>query len=216
MKKSSLPLLPTWLGCILLPLPAVVFWRSNYGRTIALSLFFIGCTNLVASAFCREPVSETGAGVAHPKQVWHGRMRTLGLALLAACGIFSLLLLVLSDARDFVAVALAFLILIPSLCIVPHFALLLRKPFAAVVFTLCAVFGMKLLGCAVVVLVYGWHADAHNPPYTDMPWTHPNLLVWLFWLFTALLSWSQYLLGERRFCRIYGRAAGQSVASDRG
>jgi hypothetical protein len=203
MNKSLRHIFPAWLGSILLPLPAIVLWRSNYGRTIALCLFFIGCANLVARAFGQEIVGD----VEHPKQVWRSRMRTLGMALIAAFAIFSLLLLVLSDTRDYVAVALAFLILIPSLCVVPHFALLTRRPLAAVVFTLCTVLGMKLLGCVVVVLVYGWHADAHVPPYTDMPWTHPNLLVWLFWLFTAIISLSLYVMGERRFCRVYDRAA---------
>jgi hypothetical protein len=145
--------------------------------------------------------------IGSPKQVWRNRMRTLGLGLVAAFVIFSLLLLILSDTRDFVAVVLAFLSLIPSLCVAPYFTLVTGRPFAAIVFTLFAVFSMKLLGCVVVVLVYGWHASAHDPPYTDLPWTHPNLLVWLFWLFMVILSSSLYFLGERRFCRVYGRAA---------
>jgi hypothetical protein len=32
-----------------------------------------------------------------------------------------------------------------------------------------------------------------------MPWTHPNLLVWLFWLNTGVLSLWLYLLGKRRY-----------------
>jgi len=207
MKKSLRQILPVWLCGILLPIPAIVFWRSDYGRGMALGLFFIGCANLVAQTFRQEVGQEIVGGGEHPKQVWRRRMQTLSMALMAAFGIFALLLLGLSDTRDFVAVALAFLILIPSLGVVPYFTLVTRRPFAAVVFTLCAVFGMKLLGCVVVVLVYGWHADAHDPPYTDMPWTHPNLLVWLFWLFTAILSLSLYFLGARRFCRIYDHAA---------
>jgi hypothetical protein len=70
-----------------------------------------------------------------------------------------------------------------------------------------SVFGMKLIGGLVVVLVYGWHADRHVPPYTDMPWTHPNLLVWLFWINTGALSLSLYFLGARRFQSRYDRAA---------
>jgi len=167
-----------------------------------VGLFFIGCASLVANAFRQEIVE----GVEQrPKQIWRNRMQTLSLALIAAFGVFSLLLLLFSDTRDFVAVSLAFFMLIPSLCAVPHFTLLTRRRFAAVVFTLFSVFCMKLLGCVVVVLVYGWNADAHG--YTDMPWAHPNLLVWLFGLFTAILSMSLYFLGERRFCRFYGRAA---------
>jgi hypothetical protein len=207
MKKMLRHILPVWLGCILLPLPAIICWRSNYGRTMALCLFFVGCASLIAYAFSEVTTQEITGAVEHPKRIWQSWIRTLSLALIAAAAIFSVLLLVLSDARDLVAVALAFLILIPSLCVVPYFTLLTRKPFAAVVFTLCAVFFMKLLGCVVVVVIYGWHADVHDPPYTDMPWTHPNLLVWLFWLFTAILSWLLYFLGKRRFCRVYGCAA---------
>ena len=207
MKTLLGHILPVWLGCILVPLPAIAFWHSNYGRMIALCLFFISCSSLVACAFREATMQKTAGGVEHPKQIWKHFMRTLSLALIAASAIFSSLLLVLNDARDLIAVALAFLILIPSLCVVPYLTLLTRKPFAAVVFTLCAVFCMKLLGCVVVVLVYGWHADAHDPPYTDMPWAHPNLLVWLFSLFTAILSLSLYFLGKRRFFRVYGCAA---------
>jgi hypothetical protein len=207
MKKSLLHIPPVWILSILLPLPAIIFWRSNYGRTMALCLFFIGCGSLVAYAFLEATGQEVAGAVEHPKQIWQSLMRTLSMTLIAAFAVFSLLLLFLSDTRDLVAVTLAFLILIPSLCVVPYFTLLTRKPFAAVVFTLCAVFCMKLLGCVVVVVIYGWHADAHDPPYTDMPWTHPNLLVWLFWLFTAILSCSLYFFGKRRFCRVYGCAA---------
>ena len=115
---------------------------------------------------------------------------------------FSLLCLTLNDAHDFVAVFLAFLILIPSLGVVPFLTLVTRRPVAAVVFALFIVFCMKLLGGIVVVLVYGWHASEHG--YTDMPWTHPNLLVWLFWLNTGVLSLSLYVLGARRFQAEYG------------
>ena len=75
-------------------------------------------------------------------------------------------------------------------------------------FALFIVFCMKLLGGIVVVLVYGWHASEHGVPrYTDMPWTHPNLMVWLFWLNTGVLSLSLYRLGARRFQAKYGPAA---------
>ena len=200
MSDSLRCLLSAWIGCILLPLPAIVLWRSNSGRDVALGLFFLGCSNLVAYAF-QQGGQRVAEGVTRPELIWGGQMKTLGLALLTAFGVFSLLLLVLSDARDFVAVALAFLILIPSLCVAPYFTLLTRKQFAAAIFTLFAVFCMKLFGCVVVVLVYGWHADVHDPPYTDMPWTHPNLLVWLFWLNTGALSIWLYFSGRRRFIR---------------
>jgi hypothetical protein len=51
---------------------------------------------------------------------------------------------------------------------------------------------MKQFGCVVVVLVYGW--DASERGYTTTPWTHPNLLVWFFWLSTSILSLFHYFL----------------------
>jgi len=65
---------------------------------------------------------------------------------------------------------------------------------------------MKLLGCVVVVLLHGW--DASERGYTIMPWTRPNLLVWLFWINTGVLSLGFYWLGVRRFCREIIRTRG--------
>ena len=198
-------LFPAWLGCVLLPLPAIVFWRSEDGRSTALFLFSMGCASLVAYAFRRDIDSQIPDDPPHPEQTWRKWMIAAGVALFCALVAFSLLCLALNDAQDFVAVFLAFLILIPSLCVVPFLTLVTRRPVAAVVFALFIVFCMKLLGGIVVVLVYGWHASEHG--YTDMPWTHPNLLVWLFWLNTGVLSLSLYLLGARRFQAKYGPAA---------
>ena len=201
-------LFPAWLGCVLLPLPAIVFWRSEDGRSTALFLFSIGCASLVAYAFRRDINSQIPDDPAHPEGTWRHRMITAGVALFCAFVAFSLLCLTLNDSQDLVAVFLAFLILIPSLCVVPFLTLVTRRPVAAVVFALFIVFCMKLLGGIVVVLVYGWHASEHGVPrYTDMPWTHPNLMVWLFWLNTGVLSLSLYLLGARRFQAKYGPAA---------
>ena len=200
-------LFPAWFGCVLLPLPAIVFWRSEDGRSMALFLFSVGCASLVAYAFRRDINHQAQEYPEAPEQTWRKRMMTTGVALLAAFVAFSALCLTLNDAQDFVAVFLAFLILIPALCVVPFLTLVTGRPFAAVVFTLMSVFGMKLIGAIVVVLVYGWHADRHVPPYTDMPWTHPNMLVWLFWINTGVLSLSLYLLGARKFQARYDRAA---------
>ena len=208
LRRELRYLFPAWLGCVLLPLPAIVFWRSEEGRSRALFLFSIGCASLVAYAFRRDINFQIPDDPGHPEQTWRKRMIAAGIALFCAFVAFSLLCLTLNDAQDFVAVFLAFLILIPSLCVVPFLTLVTRRPVAAVVFSLFIVFCMKLLGGIVVVLVYGWHASEHGVPrYTDMPWTHPNLMVWLFWLNTGVLSLSLYLLGARRFQAKYGRAA---------
>jgi hypothetical protein len=183
-------LLPAWLICLLLPLPAMLLWHSHDGRCVALWCFFIGCATLAAYAFRPSHSLERS---------WRDRMTALGMALFSAWIIYSLLWLVLVDAHDFVALFIAFQILIPSLFVVPCMVLVTRQPFAGVVFSLFLVGCMKFIGGAVVVLVYGWHADAHG--YTTMPWTHPNLLVWLFWLNSSIFSLSCYILGRRRFMR---------------
>jgi hypothetical protein len=198
-------LFPAWLGSIVLPLPAIVFWRSADGRAVALWLFFIGCTSLVAYAFRRDINAQGSGDLERPEGIWRERMGAVAGALLSAFVVFSFLCLALNDPHDFVAVFLAFLILIPSFCIVPYLSLVTRKPFAAVVFALSLVGCMKLLGGVVVVLVYGWYAAEQG--HTAMPWTHPNLLVWLFWLNTGVLSLAFYLLGARRFRAKYDRAA---------
>lgn len=190
-------LLPAWIGAVLLPLPAIVFWHAESGRRVAIWLFFVGCTSLVAYAFRPDTNPQPSDLQVRTTRVWRRRMAAIAVALFAAAVTFSLLCLALNNPHDLVAVFLAFSLLIPSFCVVPWLTLLTRKPFAAVVFTLSLVGLMKLLGCLVVVLVYGWHADAQG--YTQMSWMHPNLLVWLFWFNNGVLSLSFYFLGKRRF-----------------
>jgi uncharacterized membrane protein len=124
-------------------------------------------------------------------------MVALGLALFAAFVVFAVLCLTVNDAHDFDVPVVALLILIPSLCTVPYLTLLTRKPFAAAVFALALVGCMKFLGGIVVVLVYGWDASRHG--HTQMPWTEPNLLVWVFYAATGLYSGLAYALGYGRF-----------------
>ena len=156
-------------------------------------------------------------------------MLSLSVVLLAAFAVFSVVCLLLNNPHDFgtpkaeedqgiwwcafvfdtphdfVAPMLALMTLVPSLCIVPYLVLVTRKPFAAVVFAALLVGCMKLLGATVVVLIYGWDADAQGR--TKMPWNYPDLLVWLFWGFSAALSLTFWFFGMRRFRVIYGRAA---------
>src|SRR5436190_15167771 len=132
LNRDVQDLFPAWLGCVLLPMPVIVFWRSADGRAVALWLFFIGCTSLVAHAFRRDINAPASGESEFPERIWRQRMAIVAGALLSAFVVFSLLCLTLSDSPDFVAVFLAFLILIPSFCIVPYLSLVTRKPFAAV------------------------------------------------------------------------------------
>jgi hypothetical protein len=180
-------------------LPALVFWHSGEGRRVALCLFFMACCSLVAHAFRRESNGLGSDEWERPERVWRERLMAVGGALLSASVVFSVFSLTLNDPHDLVAVFFAFVIPIPAMCIVPYLTLATRKPFAAVVFTVFLMFCMKLAGCTVVVLVYGWNAVEHG--HTTMPWTHPNLLVWLFFLNSSVLSLTFYLLGKSRFRR---------------
>jgi len=150
-----------------------------------------------------------------PSSDWSERMKVLIAALLAAFAVFSALCLAFNNPpesesqaiwwrsslfaapRDLIATLLALWALVPSLCLAPYLTLVTRSRLAAVVFTVFLVFCMKLLGCVVVVLVYGWNAAENG--HTAMPWHHPDLLVWLFWGFTLALSLSFYFLGAKRF-----------------
>jgi hypothetical protein len=98
--------------------------------------------------------------------------------------------------HNIVTAALGLLLIIPSICVAPTILLATRQPFATVVFSLTLVGMMKLLGCVVVVLTYGWDASEHG--HTTMPWLAPNLLVWMFYALTAALSAGCFLYGLRR------------------
>ena len=200
-------LAPTWLGSVLLPWPALLLWRSTDGIALALGLFFVGSASLVAYSFRRD-VNATGEV---ESGIWRKRMVAVTVAQLAAWAVFSPAHLALNEWHDFVSVLLALSALIPACCVVPFLTQVTRKPFAAVVFTVFLVGCMKLLGCLVVVLVHGW--DASERGYTTMPWAHPNLLVWVFWANTGVLSLVCYCLGASRF---RDRAAEPHAAPDPG
>jgi hypothetical protein len=194
---------PVWLYCLVVPLPALLFWHSHNGRSIALCCFFLSSTSLVVYAFRADLTHTTESPVEfeHPKAVWHSRMLLLGLALLFQWIVFSLICLAFNDAHDFVAPVLALCSLVPSLCIAPYLTLTTRKPFVAVVLTLFLVGCMKLLAGSVTVLVYGWDASAHG--YTTLTWTQPNLITCTLIVATAVLSTVFYFLSMRRFHSIY-------------
>jgi hypothetical protein len=186
---------PAWLACILLPLPSMLFWHSHAGRCVALWSFCLGCFVLVASTFrqCFNSVSLIC--------LWRDRMFGAGLALAIAWAVFSLFWIALVDQHDYVALFIAFQILIPALCVVPYLALITRNLFTAVVFSAFLLGCMKFVAGIVVNLVYGW-GDVHQdgtPRSHELPWTSPNLMLSAFWTATAILSISIYFLGARRF-----------------
>jgi hypothetical protein len=126
-----------------------------------------------------------------PPLVWHMKMLAVGVALLAMGIVFSALWLTLADADDLVTPFIAFQSLIPAFCIVPWVTLITGKPAAAVVLSAFLVGCMKMIAGIVVNLVHGWNYGHH-----ELPWTEPNLMLWSFWVATAVLS-VLYLCWER-------------------
>jgi len=188
-------ILPAFLICILIPLPAIVFWRQLGGEPIAHFCFFACCMSLVASRFRRKVISQ------QPPLLWHAKILAVGIALLSAAIIFSLLWLTLADGHDVVTPFIAFQSLVPALCIVPCITLATRKPAAAVVLSGFLVGCMKMIAGIVVNLVYGWNYGHH-----ELPWTAPNLMLWAFWAATAILSVSLLFLGANKYRAQLGRS----------
>lgn len=178
------------------PIPLLLLWRTEAGRLWAMGVLFAACATRVACAYRlhEQHWFEDGGPVHQTK--WRHIWQTLAGEILLTWGLFALVSLSLSDPRDYDVVILAFLVAMTSLCVTPYLMLLTQKVFASVVFTLFATLLTKLLGCIVVVLVYGW--DACERGYTTMPFTHPNLLVWMIWLNTAALCAWCYLQTQRR------------------
>ncbi|HUQ70402.1 MAG TPA: hypothetical protein VM165_12805 [Planctomycetaceae bacterium] len=186
-----------WHGWVLCPLPALLLWRTEGGRFLAMGCFFIASATRVALAF-RNHGRRLATGVEEePLPLWRTSMQSLGAEMFCAWALFALLSLVLNDPRDFDVVILAFVLAVTSLCVTPYLTLLTQKVFASVVFTVFATLCTKLLGGVVVVLVYGW--DASERGYTTMPFTNPNLLVWMIWLNSAVLCAWCYCQTRRRF-----------------
>jgi len=159
--------------------------------------FFIACATRVALEFRNQSCRLETAVESEPLPLWHRAMQTLGAEVFGAWGVFALLSLSLSNPHSVDVVILAFVLAVTSLCVTPYLMMLTQRVFASVVFTVFASFGTKCLGGVVVVLVYGW--DASERGYTTMPFTNPNLLVWMIWLNSAVLCAWCYCQTWRRF-----------------
>jgi hypothetical protein len=138
-------------------------------------------------------------------------MAAPGLALAGAAAVLSGLSLAFNDTGDWDMPIVAFTSIVPCLCTVPYWTLVTQRPFAGVIFAAAVEGCMKLIGGVVVVAVYGWHASEHG--HMDMPYRHPNLLVWVFWGASAVYSALLYVLGRKRFQTMrWPRAESRAVA----
>jgi hypothetical protein len=128
----------------------------------------------------------------------------VGAAVVSSAIVFSLLWLGLADMQDFVTPFIAFQAIIPAFCIVPYVTLITRKPVSAMILSAFLVGCMKMVAGIVVNLRYGWDYDHH-----DLPWTEPNLMLWSFWLATAILSLLLLMLGASKYRARLGYVAVQ-------
>src|SRR6266849_3558358 len=124
LRTELASLLPAWLICLLLPLPALFFWQAEEGRSLALGCFFVGCTTVVAYSFRRELPTQGSAPTldepADMRPAWRVKMLALAVALLAVFFAFSALLMFLNDSHDYAAQLVALTTLVPSVCAVPY------------------------------------------------------------------------------------------------
>jgi hypothetical protein len=195
---------PAWLAAVLLPMPVVALAHDNYAQGIVIWLFFIGSASFVAYSFRRD-IHQPSNEMPDRRRLWRNRMFSAAVGLFLAASVMSVVALLVYERNAIEMAFLAFSVLLPSLCVVPYLVLVTKNSAIAVLFSLSLVFCMKLAGCTVVVIVHGWDASAHG--YTTMPWLHPNLLVWLFWINNCLLSLGFFLLGAKRFRTIGANSA---------
>src|SRR5262245_4793817 len=183
-------MLPTWAVVVLLPLPMATFWHEGSGRDFAYAYLFLGCAILAAERFGRT--ARRGSAVGVP--LWRAKVTALGLAMAAAVGVFTAFAWAMIGRPDALVPLLAVAAIVPSLCCVPYLAVVTGKPYAAVLFTVFLLAAVKLAGCVVAVLVYGWNAQAEG--HLALPWDQPNLLVWLCLAGAMVVSVVMYPLGR--------------------
>jgi hypothetical protein len=223
LRNELREILPAWALCLALPMAEILFWQSDQGRSYGLGSFFLGCTILAALAIhkkIRSPKTLSASGDA-PVERPNGRstMLALSLALFAAFVVFSALSLLVNDSQDCVVPMLALMAIVPAIGMTPYFVLATRKRFAAIVFTIFLV-GLGKSVAATAAEYVDPNAPgrfAVNPDgsvYMPMPWSHPNLRVWLFWTYNGVLSLSFFLLAMRRFHAMHRGMPESEVARD--
>ena len=163
------------------------------GRDFAYAYLFLGCAILAAERFGRTACPGSPGGV----PLWRAKVMALGLAMAAAAGVFTAFAWAMIGRPDALVPLFAALAVVPALCCVPFLAVVTGRPYAAVLFAVLLLAAVKLAGCVVAVLVYGWNAQAEG--HLTLPWERPNLLVWLCLAGAMALSAVMYPLGRRAF-----------------
>lgn len=193
-------MLPTWAFAVLLPAPLTTFWHEGPGRDFAYAYLFLGCALLVSERFPRRgeilALEKEGQGL---REIWRIRMVSLGMAILAAIGVFSGFASAIAGEWNFSFPLLAILATTPALFCVPYFVMITGKKYGAVLLVVFSLALIKLAGCVLVRGVYGSTALAEGK--MSLPWEQPNLLV--CFCLGGMLGFSTVcgLLGKRLFVR---------------
>jgi hypothetical protein len=186
-------MLPTWAVVVLLPTPMITFWHVGAGRDFAYAYLFLGCAILAAERFSGTVCQGGPGGV----PLWRAKVTALVLAMAAAVIVFTAFAWAIIGRPDALVLLLAALAVVPALCCVPFLAVVTGRPYAAVLFAAVLLTTVKLAGCVVAVIVYGWNAQAEG--HLTLPWERPNLLVWLCLAGTMAMSAVMYQFGRRAF-----------------
>jgi hypothetical protein len=185
VREEFRALLPTLAVTLLFPVPLLNFVQDGTGRAFAFAYLFFGCALLAAECFRLDTDRARGKA----------KLGALAVSMLLAALNFSVCYVAISGTLDWNAVTLAFLVVVPALCMVPCLTLLVGNPYAAVVFTALLLGVVKLTGCVVARVVYGPTAQADGQ--MAMSWDQPNLLVWFCLAGSLLVSAACGVLGYR-------------------
>jgi hypothetical protein len=185
VREEFRALLPTLAVTLLFPVPLLNFVQDGAGRAFAFAYLFFGCA--LVAADCFRPTTSRAR--------WKAKMGALAAAMALAALNFAVCYVAISGSLDWNAITLAFLVVVPALCIVPCLTLLVGNPYAAVVFAALLLGAVKLAGCLLARVVYGPTAQADGQ--MSMSWDQPNLLVWFCFAGGLLVSAACGVLGFR-------------------
>jgi hypothetical protein len=193
-------LLPAWAVLVLLPVPVATFWNVGAGRDFTYSYLFLACALLTAEQFGRP--AAVGAGIRPTGRTirdWRAKMTALVLAVVGAAGVLTTFVWAMTGQIDATIPLFAVLAVLPAVGCVPFVAIKTGQPYLAVLFAIVLLTAIKLAGCLVVVLIYGWNSQAEGR--LTLPWERPNLLVWLCLGGASVSSAVLYWLGRRAFLK---------------
>lgn len=110
---------------VLLPVPVATFWHEGSGRDFAYAYLFLGCAILAAERFGRTACLRSLRGV----PMWRAKVMALGVAIVAAAGVFTAFAWAMIGQADALVPILAALTIVPALCCVPFLLIVTGRPY---------------------------------------------------------------------------------------